>query len=254
MAKLRRKVSRPSRSWVGRYLTARENTTVPVLSGFNAEIAEVQSGQDLEVIEVQQDGWLKCRLKQDMFFRDDNRKKVHSKDLIVGVHLEHDIDRFHVRRKRLREAADTVGAITATAQLWLNAKRALDDLGQDLVQMATASPEMDRRLEGMVREIRSQRERIDKAWLALQRHSAVSGMPDWFESAVSLLRGLAIDFEQRTRRFEKEIQQYWNQGPCEQNKLVQAFSWITSFARRMWTWLRKSEKKIAELEGLVFYS
>ena len=253
MAKLKKKSRRPSKSWVGRRLTASQRMSVPVLSGADDATAEVLNGQELEVIEVQSDGWLKCRFRQDMFFRGDGLRRVHANDLTVGVHVEHDLDKFQVQsRRRLRE--DAQRSIVTAAQEWLETKSAIDELSQELAQMTSLNSEVDQKVRSMTLELRDHRERVDKAYLALQQQIALRGEPEWFLSALELLQGLSRDLSGRASRFKQEIRQYWSKGMREQRELVQTYSWLDSFTRRLRSWLRRIEKRITELEGLVFYS
>ncbi len=154
--------------------------------------------------------------------------------------------------EELQPARATPDVVRA-AREWISAKREISELKTVLARLTGRSKDLREKLSPIIRELDEQRMRIDSAVLALQQRTPVQ-FAGWFEAAVTLLEQLNVSFTIKAKKLLDECGDYDDWVMLERDKLVQAYSWLHSYTKRAWNWLKRTEKKITRLEQLAFYS
>jgi hypothetical protein len=148
---------------------------------------------------------------------------------------------------------EAVRDIVRIARQWIETKQNLDELSTTLATLTVRSKELHTQFIPVVKELQDQKTRLDNVVLALQRREKPAHK-DWYESALELLEKVSKSMAERARKYREETTEYSEWLKLEQDRLVQAFSWMTSYTRRVWGWLHRTSRDITELERLVFFS
>jgi hypothetical protein len=143
--------------------------------------------------------------------------------------------------------------VVRIARDWIKTKRKLDELKTKIAQVSSQSKELEAALLPVVRELEDQKVRIDNCVLALQSRDTPS-YKESYQYALSLLEKVSAKLVRKAEKYLQEVTMHSEWLKLEQNRLVQAFNWLTSFSKRAWRWLRDTGSDITELERLVFFS